>query len=147
MSDLAAGSRRDAAPPCPVHPYGYHQRPRVNPEGSRTVLRNTSVVGIAARCPRLEEELLESEREIDFIDELWVRERATRGHGFVVLGVALVAALVALVMVNAASVGVETGAILAGGVLIVALDRADAALQRERLRRIRDWHKRVGSRH
>ncbi|WP_296664406.1 hypothetical protein [Demequina sp.] len=147
MSGHAARARHDTAPPCPVHPYGYHERPRVNAAGARTVLRSTSVVGIPARCARLEEELLDSDRELDFIDELWVRERSARGHGLAALGIALVVAWAVLLMVNDAASSVQTGAILAGGLLIVALDRGDGALQRERLRRIRDWHKRVGSPH
>ena len=131
--------------PCPVHPYGYHERSRVRPVGSSTVFRHTSPIGFPARCARLESELDASDRERDFIDELWVRERASRGHGLALTGAGAVVAVIAALVVTSAAVPAVLVCAVAGGLAITALDRVDVAIQRERLRRIRDWHRRVGS--
>lgn len=132
-------------PPCPVHPYGYHRGPRVNAPGRRDVFRHSSPIGFPARCDRLERELEEADREVDFIDELWERERTSRGHGLAIVGAAATIAVVGALLVGAASSFAIAVAALAGGAATALLDRGDAALERERLRRIRDWHKRVGA--
>ena len=133
------------AAPCPVHPYGYHLRDRVLPAPSRTVFRHGSPIGFPARCARLESELDNSERERDFIDELWVRERSARGHGLATVAAGAVLAVVVALVVTSASVTAVFACAAAGGLIVAGFDRADAAVQRERLRRIRDWHRRVGS--
>ncbi len=131
--------------PCPVHAYGYHHQPRIAEAPGRTVFRHHSPIGLPARCARLEEELDEADRERDFIDELWLRERTTRGHGLALVGVAVaVAVVLALALGDAADAAVVAAAAV-GGLAVALLDRADAAIHRERLRRVRDWHRRVGS--
>lgn len=145
MSAVPAPVEPEGEPPCPVHPYGYHRRPRVNPARRRHVFRHVSPVGLPARCARLELELDRADRELDFLDELWVRERANRGHGLAVVGAAVVGAVVAALVLGSATTSVVVIALLAGGALVAGLDRIDGALHRERLRRIRDWHRRVGT--
>ncbi|MDN4474573.1 hypothetical protein QQX09_01765 [Demequina sp. SYSU T00192] len=140
-----APETHEGAPPCPVHPYGFHARPRVRPAGSPTVFRDASPIGLPARCAQLEHELDDADRELEFIDELWMRERAARGFGLTLLGVALAAALVAALVLGSASTGAVVAAVLVGGAVTVGLDRADRAIHRERLRRVRDWHRRVGT--
>ncbi|WP_062466489.1 DUF1761 domain-containing protein [Demequina maris] len=140
-----APETHEGAPPCPVHPYGFHTRTRVRPVGSPTVFRDASPVGIPARCPQLEHELDEADREVDFIDELWMRERAARGFGLTLLGIALVAAVVIALVLGAAGTVAIVAAVLVGGAVVIGLDRADRAIHRERLRRVRDWHRRVGT--
>lgn len=136
---------RHGATPCPVHPYGYHRRVRVNPAGRRPVFRERSPIGVPARCVYLEEALLEADREEEFRDELWMRERATRGHGLAMIGAILAAAIVsALVLLEADTIPTLV-ALVVGVLAVIALARADVSIQRERLRRIRDWHRRVGT--
>ncbi|SEI89148.1 hypothetical protein [Demequina mangrovi] len=146
MSGLPARApeRHEGAPACPVHPYGYHLKPRVNEAGSTRVFRDASVLGVPRRCALLEEELMESERELDLLDELWVRERAANGRPATVIGAAAGAAVAVTVALSDASTGaaVATGIVAAGGVLAIA--RAEAVAVATRLRRIRDWHRRVG---
>lgn len=136
----------EGTPPCPVHPYGYHSKPRVRREGGRGgVFRHTSPIGFPARCPQLEDELESADRELDLIDELWMREHAPSGHGLAILGAALVAAVaVGLALADVATAAV-VAAIVVGGLAVAGLDRGDRALHRERLRRVRDWHRRVGT--
>ncbi|WP_062378196.1 hypothetical protein [Demequina pelophila] len=134
----------EEAPPCPVHPYGYHHSPRLHPRGRQSVFRHHSPIGLPARCPQLEDELHAADREEEFLDELWIRERATRGHGLAMLGAAVVAAVVTVLILMGAAVGVEVAVIVMGVVVIAGLSRVDVRIQRERLRRIRDWHRRVG---
>ncbi|WP_062293576.1 hypothetical protein [Demequina phytophila] len=142
---VRASEVHEGAPPCPVHPYGFHQRAQVREEGARTVFRPAPVHGLPARCALLEEELMESERELDLLDELWRREHAAPGHGLAILGVTVtVAVVVALVLTGVATAGVVL-ATLAGGLAVVGLDRADRALHDSRLARVRDWHRRVGT--
>ncbi|MDN4489475.1 hypothetical protein QQX13_01390 [Demequina sp. SYSU T00068] len=130
---------------CSVHPFGYHRSKRVNDAPSRTVFRDVRWGGLPRRCEWLEHELDVSGREPDFIDELWIRERSGRGHGLAVIGVTLTAAvLVSLILAGTTTVAAVITVVI-GGALVLGLDRGDAALHHERLRRIRDWHKRVGS--
>ncbi|WP_062520685.1 hypothetical protein [Demequina silvatica] len=147
MSGLPARATevREGAPPCPVHPYGFHQRPQVRELGARTVFRTAPVHGLPARCALLEEELMESERELDLLDELWRREHAAPGHGLAILGTAIAAAVViALVLTGVATAG-AVAATVVGGLAVVGLDRGDRALHDSRLARVRDWHRRVGT--
>lgn len=133
------------APACPVHPYGYHLRGRVNPAGSRRVFRDGSRAGVPARCAHLELELDESGRERDFIDELWLRERAPRTRRLTVLAVLVAAAVVLWCSLAGAAVPALLAVLAGGGAAVMLADRVDAAVQAERLRRVRDWHKRVGT--
>lgn len=130
---------------CAVHPFGYHREQRVNDAPSRTVFRDPRWGGLPRRCEWLEHELDASGREQDFIDELWMRERAGRGHGLAIVGTALAAVTVVAVIMAGGSIAAAVAALLGGGAAVLLLDRGDAALHRERLRRIRDWHRRVGS--
>jgi altronate dehydratase len=102
-------------------------------------------LGLPARCALLEEELLESDRELDFIDELWVRERAAGSRGFTALTAALTAAALVIAVIDGATMWVVIGVLGAAATLGVA--HAEAAVDRARLRRIRDWHRRVGVPH
>ena len=147
MSGLPARASEavDGAAPCPVHPYGYHLRPRVAGAGSRAVFRDGSVLGLPARCALLEEELLESDRELDFIDELWVRERAAGSRGFTALTAALTAAALVIAVIDGAAAWTVAGVL--GAVATLGVAHAEAAVDRARLRRIRDWHRRVGVPH
>ncbi len=126
-------------PPCPVHPHGYHDKPRVNATGSRRVLRHHSLVGLPARCPTLEEELLEADREIDMQDELAVMQRtAAPVHGV------LVALAVGAVLVCVTALDTPWLVALLGAVVVFGLERIGSAVQRERMSRIVDWRRRVG---
>lgn len=130
---------------CAVHPFGYHRQPRVNPAPSRHVFRGAGWGGLPQRCEFLEHELEASDRERDFIDELWIRERATRGHGLAMAGASVLAAVVLAIVMGGATATAGVLALLIGGAVVIGLDRVDDAVHRERLRRIRDWHRRVGS--
>ncbi|WP_062303559.1 hypothetical protein [Demequina subtropica] len=139
-----AAEAHEGAPACPVHPYGYHLTPRVNPVGKHRVFRDASVLGVPRRCALLEEELMEAERELDLLDELWVRERASSGRPLTALaGMGATTALV-IAAVAEVPVGGFTGIALGAAAAILAVSRAEAVLLRTRLWRIRDWHKRVG---
>ncbi|MDN4472709.1 hypothetical protein [Demequina zhanjiangensis] len=128
-----------AAPLCPSHPYGYHRAARVNPAGARHVLRHHSLIGLPKRCMVLEEELLEADRELDFQEELTILERTPAPVWGVLVPFAVAVAFALLMTVESAAIAVPIAAIVA-----LAIERIGAAVQRERLRRVVDWRRRVG---
>ncbi|WP_062385836.1 hypothetical protein [Demequina iriomotensis] len=134
----------EGAPACPVHPYGYHLEPRVNAVGTHRVFRDVSLLGVPQRCALLEEELMEAERELDLLDELWVRERASTGRPLTMAAATLSGAVLVIAALSDAS-GATVAAVVGGGAALTLLgSRAEAVLVRARLWRIRDWHRRVG---
>ncbi|WNM25700.1 hypothetical protein [Demequina capsici] len=126
-------------PVCPVHPYGYHHAARVQPVGSRHVLRHHSLIGLPRRCPMLEEELLEADREIDMQDDLAVMQRTAAPARAVLVAVGVLVALVLLYTVPSAAVAIPVGTVTA-----LALERIGSAVTRERMARVADWRRRVG---
>lgn len=141
----AADGDADFGVACPVHAYGYHSRSRINAAGSRTVFRHPMGLGFPARCQRLEEELDLSGREVDFIAELWVRERAVRVRALPSLvGAAGGGVVVAACALEWSALAV-TVTVLAAAVVVTGVARLDAAVRLATLRRLRDWHRRVGA--
>jgi hypothetical protein len=133
------------APPCSVHPFGYHQRSRVTRADS--VLSEPGLVRVPARCLALERELEESSRVDDFVRHLWVVERAGRpGAGLVLATIVLVGALAAMVLMAADEVlGWQIG--LGAGVAVTAgliAERVALRAHRTRLRRVYQWREYVG---
>ncbi len=126
-------------PLCPSHPHGYHSAPRVNPVGSRHVLRHHSLIGLPKRCVVLEEELLDNDRELDMQDELAVLARTHAPVWAVLVPIAVIVALVLLLVVDVAAIAVPLGAVAA-----LIIERVGAAVTRERMRRVVDWRRRVG---
>ncbi len=125
---------------CAAHPHGYHSSPRVNPEGSRHVLRHHSLIGLPKRCLVLEDELLDTDRELDFQSELSVIEST---HAPVW---GLLWPIIAMVVVGVAVLftWIPAAAAVAGALAALLIERIGNAVQRERIRRVVDWRRRVG---
>ncbi|WP_062464518.1 hypothetical protein [Demequina soli] len=146
MSGLPSRAREvhEGAPPCSVHPYGYHRSPQVGEPGSASVFRERTLLGLPARCALLEEELMESERELDLLDELWVRERATGTWALTALAASFTGAATAIAALSDVSGGGVAAVVVGGALVTVLAARGESALRHARLARVRDWHRRVG---
>lgn len=140
----------DPAPaPCPVHPANYHDRPQVFPAPSARIFRFESVIGLPRRCARLEDELMEADRELEMMEHLRVLERRKRGS---YLAAALLSAglgVVVGVLVNPHDVDGSSQRLIASTVAVVVLigigvDRILDRIARVRAERIVDWRKRLG---
>ena len=140
----------DATPaPCPVHPTTYHERAQVFPRGSRRIFRFESVVGLPRRCATLETELMDSDREVDLMDYLWMLGRKGRGSrvvtAIVSVGLGVSIGLVArgdtVIAIPMRSVAVAFGVAAALGMVIEAVSSKVFSV---RLERVLDWRKRVG---
>ncbi len=127
------------SPTCPSHPYGYHRTSRVNPQGAKQILRHHSPIGLPRRCAILEEELLEADRELDFQEELAVFERTPAPVWALLMPLGVAVFLVLVLAVDSAVIAAPIGALTA-----LLIERTGAQVQRERLRRIVDWRRRVG---
>lgn len=134
MSDI-----EETRPLCAAHPYGYHARARIEPAPSRHVFRHRSLIGLPARCPMLEEELSDADREVEFADELAVLERTPGPARAVLTVLAVVIAALALLLIASPAAFVAVVAVSA-----LVLERTAAAVRHERIRRIVDWRRRVG---
>ncbi|WP_084073190.1 hypothetical protein [Demequina sp. NBRC 110052] len=134
MSDI-----EETRPLCAAHPYGYHARSRIEPGPSRHVFRHRSLIGLPARCPMLEEELSDADREVEFADELAVLERTPGPARALLVVVAVAIATLGLVFISEPWVFVLVAIVAA-----LVLERTAAAVRHERIRRIVDWRRRVG---
>lgn len=132
--------------PCTAHPYGYHRSPRVLPVGSRRFFRDYSLVGVPRRCPQLEAELDEADRELELARALRAAGETAPPARTVVVGVAafLIALGLPYLLDASSSLTARTMAALYVGVVALAGERITAAVTWERMRRLEDWTVRVG---
>lgn len=132
--------------PCDAHPYGYHRRPRVLPVGSRRFFRDHSLVGVPRRCPQLEAELDEADRELELARALRAAGETAPPARTVVVGATVFLLALALPFLLEADASVAQRALAAGFIGVVALagERVTAAVTWERMRRLEDWTIRVG---
>lgn len=143
-------TQEDAGPVCPVHPFGYHARPRVRARGSRHVFRDSTWVGFPQRCPALEMELEDADREGDLVDELWLRERSSSSTAVLTVLATFSGALmgVVLTVIYGDVTDVTPGLVWLAVAILAGVGIATGLVARRRdqvLRRIRDWQRRVGS--